>query len=137
MCPRWLSWQNTRRRPPYQRQMLTRLGAMSMPMAIESPDGESLNPEQAAFAQRLRDARERQRLSIETIAASMNIQVSLLDALEHGDIRRWPAGIFRRAFFRGYVSALGFDSEPLLRDFLQLFPESPPRSGERRVGKES
>jgi transcriptional regulator with XRE-family HTH domain len=108
---------------------------MSMPMATESPDGESLNPEQAAFAQRLRDARERKRLSIETIAASMNIPVSLLDALERGDIRRWPAGIFRRAFFRGYVSALGFDSEPLLRDFLQVFPENPPLTAETATSR--
>ncbi len=95
-------------------------------MAVKSPDGESLNPRQAAFVQRLRDAREQQRLSIEAIAASMKIQVSLLAALERGDIRRWPAGVFRRAFFRGYVSALGFDPEPLLRDFLQLFPEDSP-----------
>ena len=84
-----------------------------------------MNPRQAAFAQRLRDAREQQRMSLEAIAGSMKIHVSLLAALERGDIRRWPAGIFRRALFRGYASALGLDAEPLLGDFLQLFPEDP------------
>jgi cytoskeletal protein RodZ len=55
-------------------------------VAAESPDGRSLNPGQAAFAHRLREAREQQRLSIEAIAASMDIRVSLLAVLERGDM---------------------------------------------------
>ena len=85
-----------------------------------------MSPGQAAFTQRLRNARERRGLSIQDIAVPMKIKVSLLAALERGDVRYWPAGIFRRAFFRGYVSALGFDPEPILHEFLQLFPEDPP-----------
>jgi len=94
-------------------------------VAAGSPDGGSLNAGQAAFAQRLRFARERRGLSIEAIAASTKIRASLFAALERGDVRQWPAEIFRRAFFREYVSALGLDPEPLPREFLRLFPEDP------------
>jgi transcriptional regulator with XRE-family HTH domain len=94
-------------------------------VAAGSPDGGSLNTGQAAFAQRLRHARERQGLSIEAIAASTKIRASLFSALERGDVTQWPGEIFRRAFFREYVSALGLDPEPLLREFLWLFPENP------------
>ena len=84
-----------------------------------------MNTGQAAFAQGLRLAREQRGLSIEAIAASTKIRASLFADLERGDVRQWPGTIFRRAFFREYVSTLGLDPEPLLREFLRLFPEDP------------
>jgi transcriptional regulator with XRE-family HTH domain len=82
-----------------------------------------LTPAQTAFGQRLRAARERQGLSLDTLAARTKIKASLFVELERGEVGHWPAGIFRRAFFREYASAIGLDPEPLLPDFVRLFPE--------------
>jgi transcriptional regulator with XRE-family HTH domain len=87
-----------------------------------------VTPAQTAFGQRLRAARERQGLSVDTLAARTKIKASLFVELERGEVGHWPAGIFRRAFFREYASAIGLDPEPLLPDFVRLFPE--PSSGQ-------
>ncbi len=78
---------------------------------------------QTAFGHRLRESRERRGLSIEVMAASTKINASLFVELERGELKHWPAGIYRRAFFREYTGAIGLDPEPLLPDFLRLFPE--------------
>ena len=78
---------------------------------------------QTAFGHRLRESRERRGLSIEVMAASTKINASLFVELERGELKHWPAGIYRRAFFREYTGAIGLDPEPLLPDFLRLFQD--------------
>jgi transcriptional regulator with XRE-family HTH domain len=80
--------------------------------------------EQAAFAAGLRLERERRKITLASVAESTKISQSLLAALEHGDASRWPAGIYRRAFFREYAAAVGLSSESMLVEFLRLFPEA-------------
>lgn len=81
-----------------------------------------------AFGPRLRAHRERQGITLESIAARTKIKTSLLAGLERNDVSRWPRGIFRRAFVRDYAAAVGLDPEPLVHEFVTLFPEdgSPP-----------
>jgi hypothetical protein len=76
------------------------------------------------FGPYLRSQRERAGVGLETIAESTKIKQSLLAGLERGDVSHWPAGIFRRAFFREYLTAIGIESEALVADFVRLFPES-------------
>lgn len=76
-----------------------------------------------AFGPRLRVARERAGITLEAIARSTKIKQSLFQELENNDISHWPAGIFRRAFFREYLAAIGIGSESLVADFVRLFPE--------------
>jgi hypothetical protein len=47
----------------------------------------------------------------------------LLESLERGDVSQWPRGLFRRAYLRDYAAAVGLAPEPLVAEFLQLFPE--------------
>jgi transcriptional regulator with XRE-family HTH domain len=75
------------------------------------------------FGSRLRSHRERRGISLRTIAESTKIKHSLLEALERGDVSQWPRGLFRRAYLRDYANAVGLAPEPLLAEFLQLFPE--------------
>src|SRR6185295_6092582 len=51
------------------------------------------------------------------------IKLSLLEALEHDDVSRWPSGIFRRAFVRAYAQAIGLDPDVVVREFLELYPD--------------
>jgi hypothetical protein len=76
-----------------------------------------------AFVARLRIAREHAGITLESIAASTKIKQSLLAELENHDVSHWPRGIYRRAFFREYVGAIGMASDALVAEFIRLFPE--------------
>ena len=72
---------------------------------------------------RLREERERRRIALATIASDTKISLSLLEELERDDVSHWPSGIFRRSFLRAYVQAIGLDPDPLLREFLERYPD--------------
>lgn len=78
------------------------------------------------FCARLKIERERRGRSLVEIAGSTKIKASLLDALERGDLSRWPKGIYRRSFFRDYVSAIGLNPDPFVSEFLDVFAEATP-----------
>lgn len=78
---------------------------------------------QHAFGSRLRTQRERRGVSLAAIAESTKIKLSLLDALERGDVSQWPRGLFRRAYLRDYAAAIGLPAEPLVAEFVRTFPE--------------
>jgi transcriptional regulator with XRE-family HTH domain len=82
-----------------------------------------VTPEHEAFGLRLKTHRERHGITLESIAESTKIKRSLLAALERGDVSHFPLGIFRRAFVRSYATAIGLPAEPIVAEFLQLFPE--------------
>jgi len=77
----------------------------------------------AEFCARLKDARERRGIPLDTIAERTKVSESLYVALERGDLSRWPMGIYRRSFFRAYAAAVGIPVESSLDEFLRLFPD--------------
>jgi helix-turn-helix protein len=85
------------------------------------------------FGARLRQERERRRITLASVAANTKISIGLLQALERGDVSRWPAGIFRRSFIRDYASAVGLEADVIAAEFLARFPDgsgdgpAPPR----------
>jgi len=85
--------------------------------------------ERNAFGPSLKAERDRRGITLQAIADSTKISISLLAALERNDMSRWPNGIFRRAFVREYVAALGLPPEPLVAEFVRLFPEISMTSG--------
>ena len=72
---------------------------------------------------RLRQERERRGIALVSIASDTKISLSLLEGLERDDVSHWPSGIFRRSFLRAYVRAIGLDPDPLLREFLERYPD--------------
>ena len=86
-----------------------------------------------AFGQRLRLARERLGISLQTIADSTKISRSLLAELERGDVSKWPLGIYRRAFIREYAAMIGLPPDEIVSEFVELFPDEPkPAAGPKR-----
>lgn len=79
---------------------------------------------QRAFCLSLKAARSRRGISLDDIADATKVCVSYFTSLERGDLSRWPKGIFRRAFFRGYVQMVGLPLEETLEDFNRLFPDN-------------
>jgi transcriptional regulator with XRE-family HTH domain len=74
------------------------------------------------FGPRLRLERERRGIALSDIAVATKIKESLFAELERGDVSKWPQGIFRRAHLCAYVSAIGLPTQPVLAEFLRLFP---------------
>jgi transcriptional regulator with XRE-family HTH domain len=82
-----------------------------------------LENRRAAFCARLKGARERSGISLEDIAAATKISRSLLKALEDGDVSRWPQGIYRRSYLRDYLRAIDLQADPIVAEFVRLFPD--------------
>jgi helix-turn-helix protein len=72
---------------------------------------------------RLRRERERRQIALSSISANTKISVTLFEALERGDVSRWPSGIYRRSFIRAYATAIGLDPEATAKEFLEQFPD--------------
>jgi len=72
---------------------------------------------------RLRLQREEQQIPLATIAEQTKIKLSLLEGLERDDVSRWPTGIFRRSYFRAYVSAIGLEPDRMLGEFQERYPD--------------
>ena len=78
--------------------------------------------EPRSFGSWLRRERERRNITIRAIADRTKIGAGLLEALERGDVSRWPAGIYRRAFIKAYADAVGLDTDLVVANFERLFP---------------
>jgi Helix-turn-helix domain len=76
------------------------------------------------FGARLRAHREQRQISIASIVESTKILGALLEGLERGDVSRWPStGFYRRSFIRAYAVAIGLPPEPLVREFVEHYPD--------------
>ncbi len=75
------------------------------------------------FGARLRHERERRQIALKSIAEGTKIGLGLLEGLERDDVSRWPSGIFRRSFVRAYAVAIGIDPEPIVREFVERYPD--------------
>ena len=53
-------------------------------------------------------------ISLETIAENTKLSVRLLDAIEKGDFKRLPGGIYDTNYIRQYANAIGFSEAALL-----------------------
>ena len=76
-----------------------------------------------SFGRRLRYERERRQINLRSIAETTKIGVPLLEGLERDDVSRWPSGIFRKSFIRSYAEAIGLDPDPVVREFVDVFPD--------------
>jgi transcriptional regulator with XRE-family HTH domain len=83
-----------------------------------------MSEDRDSFGPRLRRERELRGLTLSAIAQKTKIKASLFAALERNDVSHWPSGIFGRAFVREYAAAIGLPPEPLVAEFIKLFPES-------------
>src|SRR6185369_1080684 len=78
----------------------------------------------SGFGARLRTQRERQGISLAAISADTKIRLSLLEELEADNVSHWPEGIFRRAYMRAYAHAVGLEPDPVVREFLETYPDT-------------
>jgi transcriptional regulator with XRE-family HTH domain len=79
---------------------------------------------QETFVTRLRRHRERNRISLEEIAAETRVKKELFEALEANNLSTWPRGLYARAWVRTYACAVGLDPIDTVDEFCRLFPQA-------------
>jgi cytoskeleton protein RodZ len=62
----------------------------------------------------LRNWRQRKGISLESIAENTKLSVRHLQAIESGEFRKLPGGIYDTNYIRQYARAIGFDEAKLL-----------------------
>jgi cytoskeleton protein RodZ len=68
-------------------------------------------------------------ISLEQIAALTKISVRSLDAIERGDFRKLPGGIYDTSYIRQYAKAIDYDESAILDVYnRQLNDRKPPSS---------
>ena len=77
----------------------------------------------AGFGHELRAEREHRGISIERLCSDTKVNQRFIEALERGDYRALPGGVFRRGFVRAYLKAVGLDEADWLPRFDQSYGE--------------
>ena len=71
----------------------------------------------AAFGEELRRAREERGVAVETICDATKVPEKHIRALEAGDLRDLPGGVFRRSFVRSYLRVVGLEEPAWMKRF--------------------
>ena len=83
-----------------------------------------------------RQAREEKGQTISQVAEATRMMTQIVEDLERDDFRRIAAPIYGRGFIKLYAEHLGLDSEPLIREFMEIYTGSrPPQVTRRMVGE--
>jgi cytoskeleton protein RodZ len=67
---------------------------------------------------RLKQERERQKITLDEVAKSTKIGTRMLKALEDDHFDQLPGGIFNKGFVRAYARHLGMDEDQAIADYL-------------------
>lgn len=78
------------------------------------------------IGQRLKAAREEQRLSLEKVFEATRIRVQYLQALENDDLSVMPSPVQARGYLRNYAEFLGFDVEILIEEMREASTQTAP-----------
>jgi hypothetical protein len=70
-------------------------------------------------------ARETRSLSLNDLSRRTKIGVASLIAIEQGDLRQLPGGVFTRGFIRAYAREVGCDPEAIVERFLAEYGDRP------------
>ena len=74
-------------------------------------------------------------ISLEQIAETTKIGVRTLEAIEQGDFRKLPGGIYNTSYIRQYARAIEFDESELLAYYqstIEVVPNAPLINAEKK-----
>jgi cytoskeleton protein RodZ len=79
-----------------------------------------------SFGEKLKQEREKRKISLEQISVSTKIGTRMLQALEEDKFNQLPGGIFNKGFVRAYSRCLGLDEDQIVAEYLQASGDAPP-----------
>ena len=80
----------------------------------------------AQIGARLREAREKRTLTVDTVASELNLDVSIIEAIENEDRDNLPAPIFVQGYVRNYARLVGLPEEELVAAYRGHTENMPP-----------
>ncbi len=84
----------------------------------------------------LASIRHNRGLSLEQISQNTKISVRSLQAIEEGEFKKLPGGIYNTSYIRQYARAIDFDESELLAYYhsrVELIPDNFPVDPEKRM----
>lgn len=75
------------------------------------------------IGERLKEAREEQSLSLESLQEKTKIQKRYLEAIEQGNFKILPGTFYARAFIKEYASAVDLDPNELFEEYKEDLPQ--------------
>jgi cytoskeleton protein RodZ len=88
-----------------------------------------------SFGEKLKQEREKRKITLEQISVSTKIGTRMLQALEEDKFNQLPGGIFNKGFVRAYSRFVGLDEDQTVAEYLQASGDIPPVATE--VGSRS
>jgi len=73
-------------------------------------------------------------ISLQQISESTKISVRCLEAIEYGDFRRLPGGIYNTSYIRQYARAIDYDESELLEFYYRATSTESVRPAPSRKG---
>jgi cytoskeletal protein RodZ len=83
-----------------------------------------------SFGERLKQEREKRKITLEEISSSTKIGTRMLQALEEDKFNQLPGGIFNKGFVRAYSRFVGLDEDQTVAEYLEASGDAPPVSTE-------
>jgi cytoskeleton protein RodZ len=83
-----------------------------------------------SFGEKLKQEREKRKITLEQISVSTKIGTRMLQALEEDKFNQLPGGIFNKGFVRAYSRFVGLDEDQTVADYLEASGDAPPVSTE-------
>ncbi len=82
-----------------------------------------------SFGAKLKQEREKRKVTLEQISESTKIGTRMLQALEEDKFNQLPGGIFNKGFVRAYSRFVGLDEDQSIAEYLQASGDAiPPRT---------
>jgi cytoskeleton protein RodZ len=79
-----------------------------------------------SFGEKLKQEREKRKITLEQISVSTKIGTRMLQALEEDKFNQLPGGIFNKGFVRAYSRFVGLDEDQTVADYLLASGDAPP-----------
>lgn len=92
---------------------------------VEGPRGNT-SDDRLSIGRQLAEARNRQKLDIETVARTLKLDAAIIRALESDDRERLPATIFVQGYLRNYARLVGLPGDELARVYAAGSEALPP-----------
>jgi len=76
--------------------------------------------------------RKNRGISLEEIAEATKISVRSLQAIERGDFRKLPGGIYNTSYIKQYARAIDYDETAILKSYYREMGGEEVRSGQEK-----
>jgi cytoskeleton protein RodZ len=80
----------------------------------------------SSFGEKLKQEREKRKITLEQISDSTKIGTRMLRALEEDKFNQLPGGIFNKGFVRAYSRCVGLDEDQTVAEYLLASGDAPP-----------